>query len=178
MGGVDGAGRLVVGLAWRNVRHRPWQALLLLFALSLATTTITLALTLVDISGRSWERVFQATNGSHVRAGAEISPDMSPAQLEQVRADLARLGDAPGVIATVARGDKQEVDAEIDGAPLRLGAGPRPGPAAVDQPLVTAGHWLDDREGVVLEDGFAAGKPPTRRHHHHRWTACRYGARR
>jgi putative ABC transport system permease protein len=31
-----------------------------------------------------------------------------------------------------------------------------PGPAAVDQPLVTAGHWLDGREGVVLEDGFAA----------------------
>ena len=73
-----GAGRLVVGLAWRNVRHRPWQALLLLLALSVATTTITLALALVDVSGRSWERVSQATNGFHVRAGAEISPDMSP----------------------------------------------------------------------------------------------------
>jgi putative ABC transport system permease protein len=153
-----GAGRLVVGLAWRNVRHRPWQALLLLFALSLATTTVTLALTLVDVSGRSWERVSQATNGSHVRAGAEISPDMSPAQLEQVRADLARLGDAPGVIAVGGPWRQAgEVDAEIDGAPLRLRVQVRdPGPAAVDQPLVTAGHWLDDREGVVLEDGFAA----------------------
>ena len=30
------------------------------------------------------------------------------------------------------------------------------GSAAVDQPLVTAGHWLDGREGVVVEDGFAA----------------------
>ena len=46
-----GAGRLVVGLAWRNVRHRPWQALLLLLALSVATTTITLAMALVDVSG-------------------------------------------------------------------------------------------------------------------------------
>jgi putative ABC transport system permease protein len=41
--------------------------------------------------------------------------------------------------------------------PLRLRVQVRdPGPAAVDQPLVTTGHWLDDREGVVLEDGFAA----------------------
>ena len=102
-----GAGRLVVGLAWRNVRHRPWQALLLLLALSVATTTITLALALVDVSGRSWERVSQATNGFHVGAGAEISPDMSPAQLERVRAELARLGDAPGWSPSVARGDKR-----------------------------------------------------------------------
>jgi Erythromycin esterase len=36
-----GAGRLIIGLAWRNVRHRPWQALLLLLALSLSTTSIT-----------------------------------------------------------------------------------------------------------------------------------------
>jgi putative ABC transport system permease protein len=89
------AGRLVVGLAWRNVRHRPWQALLLLLALSVATTTITLTLALVDVSDRSWERVSQATNGSHVGAGVDIL-DMSPAQRERARAELAELGDAPG----------------------------------------------------------------------------------
>ncbi len=115
-----GAGRLVVGLAWRNVRHRPWQALLLLLALSVATTTITLALALVDVSGRSWERVARATNGFHVGAGAEISPDMSPAQLERVRAELARLGDAPGVVAVGGPWRQAQVDAEIDGVPLRL----------------------------------------------------------
>jgi putative ABC transport system permease protein len=151
-----GAGRLVVGLAWRNVRHRPWQALLLLLALSVATTTITLALALVDVSGRSWDRVSQATNGFHVEASAEISPDMSPAQLEQERAELARLGDAPGVVAAGGPWRRAQVDAEINGVSLPLRAHVRdPGPAAVDQPLVTAGHWLDDREGVVLEDGFA-----------------------
>src|SRR5262245_42961797 len=150
-----GAGRLVLGLAWRNVRHRPWQALLLLLALSVATTTITLALALVDVSGRSWERVWQATNGFHVEASADIL-DMSPAQAERARAELARLGHAPGVIAVGGPWLSAQVDAEIHGAPLRLRVQVRdPGPAAVDQPLVTAGHWLDDRQGVVLEDGFA-----------------------
>ncbi|HET6949673.1 MAG TPA: FtsX-like permease family protein [Acidimicrobiales bacterium] len=151
------AGRLVVGLAWRNVRHRPWQALLLLFSLSLATTTITLGLTLVDVGGRSWDRVSRATNGFHVKAGAEISPDMLPAQRERVRAELSRLGDAPGVIAVGGPWRQAQVDAEIHGAPVRLRVQVRDtGSAAVDQPLVTAGHWLDGREGVVLEDGFAA----------------------
>jgi putative ABC transport system permease protein len=150
------AGRLVVGLAWRNVRHRPWQALLLLLALSVATSTITLAMALVDVSGRSWDRVAQATNGSHVEASAEISPDMSPAQRERVRAELADLGDAPGVIAAAGPWRRAQVDAEIGGVQLRLRVQVRdPGSAAVDQPLVTAGRWLDGREGVVLEDGFA-----------------------
>jgi putative ABC transport system permease protein len=155
----------VLGLAWRNVRHRPWQALLLLLALSVATTTSTLALALVDVSDRSWDRVSQATNGFHVKAEAEegISQEMSPAQRERVRAELSRLGDAPGVIAAGGPWLGAQVDAEIDGTPIRLEVEVRDtGPVAVDQPLVTAGHWLDDREGVVLEDGFAtaAGLQP------------------
>jgi putative ABC transport system permease protein len=150
-----GAGRLVVGL--------PWQALLLLLALSVTTTTITLAMALVDVSDRAWDRVSQATHGFHVDAGDEISPDMSPVQRERVRAELARLGDAPGVVAVGGPWRQAQVDAEIHGVPLRLRVQVRdPGPAAVDQPLVTAGHWLDDRQGVVLEDGFAtaAGLQP------------------
>jgi len=151
-----GAGRMIIGLAWRNARHRPWQALLLLLALSVAATAITLALALVDVTGRSWDRVSQATNGFHVEADAEISPDMSPAQRERARAELARLADAPGVIAAGGPWLGAHVDAEIGGTPVRLRVQVRdPGPAAVDQPLVTAGHWLDDREGAVLEDGFA-----------------------
>src|SRR5262245_22017705 len=146
-----GSVRLITGLAWRNVRHRPWQALLLLFSLSVATTTITLALTLVVVGGRSWDRVAQATSGPHVGAGAEISPNMSPAQRERVRAELARLGDAPGVIAVGGPWRSTQVDAEIRGTPVRFRLQVRDaGSAAVDQPLVTAGHWLDGREGVVL----------------------------
>src|SRR5262245_6778699 len=158
-----GPGRLVLGLAWRNVRHRPWQALLLLLALSLSTTIITLALALYEISDHSWDRVSRATNGFHVEGSAEISPDMSPAQLERVRAELASLGDAPGVSAVGGPWRSGQVNGEIAGAPLRLRVQVRDtDPAAVDQPLVTAGHWLDGREGVVVEDGLAtaAGLQP------------------
>jgi putative ABC transport system permease protein len=152
-----GAGRLIIGLAWRNVRHRPWQALLLLLALSLSTTAITLALTLTETGDRAWDRAAQATNGFHVSADADAPQDMSPAQRDRVRADLASLGSAPGVVAAAGPWQTAHVDGEIDGAAIRLKVQVRDAdPAAVNQPLVTAGQWLDDRPGVVLEDGLAA----------------------
>jgi putative ABC transport system permease protein len=149
--------RLIIGLAGRNVRRRPWQALLLLFALSLSTMAVTLALALAEVSGRSWDRVSEATNGFHVSASADTR-DMSRAQRERVRAELASLGDAPEVIAVGGPWRSAQVDAEIDGAPLRLRVQVRDtDSAAVDQPLVTAGRWLDSGgEGVVLEEGLAA----------------------
>jgi putative ABC transport system permease protein len=151
-----GSVRLIVGLAWRNVRRRPWQALLLLLALSLSTVTVTLASALVDVSDRAWDRVSDATNGFHVDASADIR-DLSPAQRERVRAELASLGDAPGVTAIGGPWRSAQVDGEIDGAPLRLRVQVRDtDSAAVDQPLLTAGHWLDGRVGVVAEDGLAA----------------------
>jgi len=152
-----GVGRLIIGLAWRNLRHRPWQALLLLLALSLSTTAITVALTLTEIGNRAWDRASQATNGFHVAASTEIPPDSSPAQRKQVRADLASLGSAPGVVAAGGPWRTAQVVGEIDGAEIRLRVEVRDvDPAAVDQPLVTAGQWLDSRQGVVLEDGLAA----------------------
>jgi putative ABC transport system permease protein len=152
-----GVGRLIVGLAWRNVRHRPWQALLLLLALSLSTTTITLALALTETGDRAWDRAAQATNGFHVTADADAPQDMSPTQRDEVRADLAGLGSAPGVVAASGPWQTAHVNGEIGGAPIRLKVQVRDAdPAAVNQPLVTAGQWLDDRQGVVLEDGLAA----------------------
>ena len=151
------SGRLIVGLAWRNLRHRPWQALLLLFALILSTTAITVALTLTETGDRAWDRVSQDTNGFHVAASAEFPADGASAERERVRADLAELGSAPGVVAAAGPWQTAHVDGEIDGAPIRLKLQVRDAdPAAVDQPLVTAGRWLDGRQGVVLEDGLAA----------------------
>jgi putative ABC transport system permease protein len=146
----------MITLAWRNVRHRPWQALLLLLALGLSTATITLALTVAETSDRAWDRVARATNGFHVAASADTR-GLSPAQLERMRADLAGLIAAPGVVAVGGPWRSAHVDGEIDGIPIRLKVQVRDTePAAVDQPLVTAGEWLDDGDGVVLEDGLAA----------------------
>jgi putative ABC transport system permease protein len=151
-----GRGRLVFGLAWRNVRHRPWQAVLLLLALSLSATTITLALALTESGDRAWHRVARATNGFHVYERVEVPEDASPAQRERVRAEAARLGAEPGVIATGGPWHTAFISGEIDGAPIELKVQTRDAsPAAVNQPLVTEGAWLDRREGAVLEDGFA-----------------------
>jgi putative ABC transport system permease protein len=146
----------MIALAWRNVRHRPWQALLLLLALSLSTATITLALTVAETSDRAWDRVARATNGFHVGASVEIR-DLSPAQRDRLPSDLARLDAAPGVVAVGGPWRSAHVDGEIDGIPIRLKVQVRDTePTPVDQPLVTAGQWLGDRDGVVVEEGLAA----------------------
>jgi putative ABC transport system permease protein len=150
-----GAGRLIIGLAWRNLRHRPWQALLLLFALSLSTTAITVALALTEIGDRAWHRAAQATGDFHVTAGAEVPQEVS--ERDRVRAELASLGSAPGVVAASAPWREVQVDGEIDGTEILLYVEVHdPEPAAVDQPLVTAGQWLDNGQGVVVEEGLAA----------------------
>ncbi|MGH8824092.1 MAG: hypothetical protein ACRDVN_06415, partial [Jiangellaceae bacterium] len=146
---------VTVRLAWRNLRHRPWQALLLLLALSLSTTAITLALAVTETGNRAWDRASQATNGFHVEAAA-IPSGASPAEREQVRADLAALGSAPGVVAVGGPWPTANATGEIHGARINLRVQVRDaGPAAVNQPLVTSGQWLDSRDGVVLEDGLA-----------------------
>jgi putative ABC transport system permease protein len=125
-----GAGRLIIGLAWRNLRHRPWQALLLLFALSLSTTAITVALTLMEIGDRAWDRASQATGNFHVGASAEVPQDVS--DRDRVRAELASLGSAPGVAAAGGPWRTAQVDGEIDGAEIILRVEVRePEPAAV-----------------------------------------------
>jgi putative ABC transport system permease protein len=151
-------GRLVIRLAWRNVRHRPWQALLLLLALSLSTTTITVALSVVESGSLNWVEASRATNGFHLSASAHVPPGASAAQEEQVRREVASLASAPGVVAAGGPWRTWRArSAEIDGAPLYdLRVQVRdPGPAAVDQPLVTRGAWLDGGDGVVLEAGLA-----------------------
>jgi putative ABC transport system permease protein len=150
-----GAGRLIIGLAWRNLRHRPWQALLLLFALSMSTTAITVALALTEIGDRAWHRAAQATGDFHVGASTEVPQEVS--ERDRVRAELASLGSAPGVVAASAPWRQVQVGGEINGTETLLYVEVRdPEPAAVDQPLVTAGQWLDNRQGVVVEEGLAA----------------------
>jgi putative ABC transport system permease protein len=152
-----GAGRLISGLAWRNVRHRPWQALLLLVALSLSTTTITVALTLTEVGDRAWDRAARDTNGFHVYASAEVPRGASAAQREQVRADLASLASEPEVVAAGGPWQSTNVVGQIDGARIDLDLEVRDtGQAAVGQPQVTAGQWLDSTAGVVLDAGLAA----------------------
>lgn len=155
--------RLILGLAWRNVRRRPGQALLLLLALSLSTTAMTVALAFTETGDRAWDRAAHATGDFHVGASTEVPQEVS--ERGRVRAELASLGSAPEVVAAGGPWLTAQVDdSEIDGNEIILRVQVRdPEPAAaVDQPHMTAGRWLDNREGVVVEAGLAdaAGLEP------------------
>jgi putative ABC transport system permease protein len=160
--------RLVTRLAWRNLRHRPWQAVLLLLALCLATSTLSLAMGLSATGDGAWDRAWRATDGSHVRAllfyrppirppeGA-AAPALTPVEMAAAQARLSELAGAPGVVAAGRPVPELTTSGDIGGNRLDLIVLVRDAaPAAVDQPLVTAGEWLDSGDGVVLEDGFAA----------------------
>jgi putative ABC transport system permease protein len=144
-------------LAWRNLRRRPWQGVLLLFALSLSTTTLCLALAVTESGNRGWDRVAEDTHGFHVYAKQGFSSGAASAERERARTELAELATAPGVVA--AGGPWQTLFTSLDvwGGQIRLRVQVRDSvPAAVNQPLLTSGGWLDGGDGVVLEDGLAS----------------------
>jgi putative ABC transport system permease protein len=144
-------------LAWRNLRRRPWQAVLLLFALSLSTTTLCLALAVTESGNRGWDRVAEATNGFHVYAKQFYESGAAPADRQQARTELAELATAAGVVAVGGPWQTLFTSLDVEGGQIRLRVQIRDSaPAAVDQPLMTSGGWLDGGDGVVLEDGLAS----------------------
>lgn len=159
------AARLIVRLAWRNLRARPGQALLLLCTLCLAMTTISLAMAVTETGERPWERLWQATNGAHVYAGVQYRQDLVPGpnrpivvpeqDLARARAELAALATAPGVVAASGPWYEWEATGEVGGIRQSVLVKTKDAAPAVGAPLVTSGSWLGD-DGVVLEDGFAS----------------------
>src|SRR5262245_4083997 len=103
--------RLVFRLAWRNLRARPSQASLLLFALSLSTSPLSLALAISGTGYQPWERVWRATNGFHALAGViyrpefgspdelRQAPDLTPAARAEALRKLSAAATEPGVAA-------------------------------------------------------------------------------
>ena len=71
--------RLVARLAARDLRQRPAQALLLLLAITAATTTLTLGLALNGVTSHPYQQTRAATNGPDVVAQfAPIGPPPGP----------------------------------------------------------------------------------------------------
>jgi ABC-type lipoprotein release transport system permease subunit len=143
---------LVLRVAARDLRRRPTEAALLLLAITAATTVLTLGLVLNDVASDPYQRTREATEGPDVVAG--VSADLvagRPADL----ASLEALTDAPGVAGysgpypvtgAVLEAQGQLATAQVEGRD--------PAAAAVDQPKVTQGSWVDDG-GVVVEAAFA-----------------------
>jgi ABC-type lipoprotein release transport system permease subunit len=157
---------LVVRLAARNLRGRPTEAVLLLLAITAATTTLTLGLVLRGVTDDPYQSTREATAGPDVVASTAADPFVGqPAD----RAGLEALADARGVIDR--SGPFPVVGAELEtdgatgsrrtprgdvvgGAASAWAVGRDSATASVDQPEVTQGSWVRDG-GVVVEAGFA-----------------------
>lgn len=144
---------LIARLAARDLRHRPVQAILLLLAITAATTTLTLGLALNGVTSSPYLRTQTATDG------ADVTASVLPSGTDGTRpADLAALtqlasangvnaysGPFPVAFATL-RAYGHAVPVQAQGRDVAA--------AAVDQPLVTQGAWVRTG-GVVLERTFA-----------------------
>ncbi|HUB39433.1 MAG TPA: FtsX-like permease family protein, partial [Streptosporangiaceae bacterium] len=155
-------GRLVA----RDLRHRPAQAILVLLAITAATTVLSLAFALHGVTSRPYQHTRAATRGPDVvatlggAAGEVGLPGQPPRDfgvptLRQIRAEAGSLVSAPGVTG---HGGLYPVASVI----LRMGRVAAPvetegrnrAPAALDEPYLTAGSWVRPG-GVVLERTFA-----------------------
>lgn len=144
---------LICRLAVRDLRRRPTEAVLLLIAMTAATTTLTLGLVLHGVTSQPYQSTRAATAGPDVVANVAPLPfnGGQPADL----AALEALTRAAGVIAH--SGPYPLIDAMIgahgDKAPVQA-VGRDAGTATVDQPKLTQRHWVSSG-GVVVERSFA-----------------------
>jgi putative ABC transport system permease protein len=143
---------LVFRLAARDLRRRPAEAALLLLAITAAATTLTLGLVLRDVVSDPYQNTREATAGPDVVAS--ISADSAASRPADV-GSLEALTDASGVAdysgpypvtGAVLEAQGQLATAQVEGRD--------PAAAAVDQPKLTQGSWVEDGS-VVIEAAFA-----------------------
>ncbi|MEV1168555.1 FtsX-like permease family protein [Nonomuraea sp. NPDC049784] len=140
---------LVVRLVLADVRRHQVQAAMLLLAVTVATATMALGLSLRGVSEALYEQTRAATAGPDVVA---LSGDPGPA----VTSALASLANAPEVIAH--HGPYRIVYADLTtrdstSSPVVV-HGFAETPGTLNRPLVTSGGWVRPG-GTVLERGFA-----------------------
>jgi putative ABC transport system permease protein len=147
---------LVTRLAARDIRRHPAQAVLLLLAITAATTTLVLGLALGGVTSHPYQQTRAATNGPDLVATLGLRPPgQGPASAAQVQAETRTLTRLPGV--TGYSGPYPVADAVLRAGGLAVqvqAEGRGQAPAAVDQPKLTAGSWVRPG-GLVLERTFA-----------------------
>jgi putative ABC transport system permease protein len=135
---------LVLRMATRDVRRHIAQAVLLVVAIAAATATLTMALALNGVTSRPPYAMTRT-----VAKG----PDVVAALTSAAQAD--KLTHAAGVAASSGPYPVGSAVIRFDGRYADVFAeGRATAPAAVDQPLVTAGSWVRPG-GVVIERSFA-----------------------
>ena len=100
--------RLVGRLVARDLRHRPGQAVLMLLAITAATTTLTLGLVLHGVTSQPYQQTRAATNGPDEVAyigqpsvsngpPGSAPPVTGPKLQKQAQTQVGKLARAPGV---------------------------------------------------------------------------------
>jgi putative ABC transport system permease protein len=142
---------LISRLAIGDIKRRRVQSALLVVMILTTTTALTLGLALHRVSKDPFARTRAATGGPDVIAQAGFAPGSSRPSPKQ----FAALLHAPGVAGTAGpypiafvrlTAPRINVPVEAEGRD--------PAPAAIDRPLVTAGHWIRPGDAVI-ERGLA-----------------------
>jgi putative ABC transport system permease protein len=148
---------LLIGrLVGRDLRYRPAQAVLLLLAISAATTVLSLALALHGVTQHPFEQTRAATRGPDVVAlfGGPVAGPHGPGP-QNVLAGTGQLISAPGVAGHAGPYPVASVVMRVGNfAVLVQAEGRAEAPATLDQPKLTAGSWVRPN-GIVLERTLA-----------------------
>src|ERR1700685_4055161 len=134
---------LVIRLAARDIRRHKAQPVLLVLAITAATTVLALGLALQGVTSRPYQQTRAQTRGPDV--AAYLASPGQAAALIHASGVTAASGPYP-LAYTVLQAEGRTAGAEVEG---RTGT-----PAAVDQPELTAGRWVRPG-GVVIEREFA-----------------------
>jgi len=138
---------LVARLAVKDVRQNPAEAVMLLVAIVAAATTLTVALALRGVTNAPYEATRAATAGPDVVAAVQQGLRLPPA--------LTALEHAPGIVDHSGPYLMATPNLVVDGhSDPVIAEGRDPSAAAVDQPKLTAGHWVA-KGGVVVERSLA-----------------------
>jgi putative ABC transport system permease protein len=152
--------RLVARLAARDLRRRQAQAILLLLAITAATTVLVLGLALTGVTDHPYQQTRGATNGPDLVASYGLDmgyngPGNGAVNAAQVQADTKALTHLAGVTGYSGPFPVASVVLKVRGLTVPVQAeGRGQTPASLDQPKLTAGSWVRPG-GVVLERTFA-----------------------
>ncbi|MFC4122104.1 ABC transporter permease [Nonomuraea zeae] len=140
---------LVVRLVLADVRRHRAQAAMLLLAVTVATATMALGLSVRGVSDAMYEQTRAATAGPDMVA-------LTGASGSAVTSAMAALASEPEVVAhhgpyRIVYADLTTRDS-ISSPVVVQGFGEKPG--AINRPLLTSGRWVRSG-GTVLERGFA-----------------------
>jgi putative ABC transport system permease protein len=148
-----GAILLICRLVARDLRHHSAEAVLMLLAITAATTTLTLGLALHGVTSHPYQQTRAATAGPDVVAQfGGVPGNIGPGNTGQQARALARAAGVTGysgpypIVAAALRTHGITVVAEAEGRDQA--------PARVDQPELTQGSWVSPG-AVVLERTFA-----------------------